>query len=409
MNSTARTRVMILGGGFAGLACAQALPADHYAVTLIDRNDCFEFLPNIHELVSAVKTPELLRLSLAAAMQRAGHVFLRQTVLAIDPAARTVRTSRRRAVAYDWLVVALGGIDSSHGVSGVAEHTFPFKSVDQCVRIGKRLERLASRRKPGHVVIVGGGLEGVEALGEVLRRFRASRLQFTLIEGRARLLPGAPAALDSHLQGLCKRHSVQVRTRSPVRRVEARSVTLRNKAVLPSDLTIWTGGPAPAPLLADSGLASAKAWAPVSEYLQAAEHPEIYIAGDAAELPVPVSKQAYHALDMGEHIARNIRRIRAGRRPIRFRPSEKPMLVSFGDLDCFLIAGKLVLAGLPLSAGKEAVYEAVMAQLDHRALPTRTLQALKRGDRAARELVWPTLSSLNALRRHSRVKVLSVF
>ena len=409
MNSTARTRVLILGGGFAGLACAQALPADRYAVTLIDRNGCFEFLPNIHELISAVTTPELLRLPLAPAMQRACHDFLRQTVVAIDPAARSVRTSRRRTVAYDFLVVALGGVDASHGVSGVAEHAFPFKSVDQCARIGKRLERLASRRKPGNVVIVGGGLEGVEALGEVLRRYRDSALQVTLIEARAHLLPGAPAALDTYLRRLCKRHGVKVRTRSPVQRVEAGSVILRNKAVLPSDLTIWTGGPAPPPLLAESGLAPAKAWAPVNEYLQIADHPEIYTAGDAAELPVPVAKQAYHALDMGEHVARNIQRTGAGRKPIRFRPSDKPMLVSFGDLDCFLIAGKLVVAGAPLSAGKEAVFEAVMAQLDRRALPMRALHALQRGDRAARELLWPKLSSWKALRRQSQVRVLSAF
>ena len=116
-----------------------------------------------------------------------------------------------------------------------------------------------------------------------------------------------------------------------------------------------------------------------------------------------------YALDMGEHVARNIQRTGAGRKPIRFRPSDKPMLVSFGDLDCFLIAGKLVVAGAPLSAGKEAVFEAVMAQLDRRALPMRALHALQRGDRAARELLWPKLSSWKALRRQSQVRVLSAF
>jgi NADH dehydrogenase len=213
--------------------------------------------------------------------------------------------------------------------------------------------------------------------------------------------------LGTYLRRLCRRHAVEVRLKSPVRRINAKSVTLRDKTNLPSDLTIWTGGPAPSPLLSESGLAPPGDWAPVDECLQVSTHPEIYIAGDAAALPTPASKQAYHALDMGACVARNIERSLAGRQPARFRPSGKPMLVSFGDLDCFLIAGPRVLAGPSLSAGKEAVFEAVMAGLDRGPMPMRMLRALQRGDQAARELLWPTVSSLSALRRQARIRVLS--
>ncbi len=320
MSSAARPRVLILGGGFAGLTCAQMLTADRYAVTLVDRRGYFEFLPGIHELISGVKTPESLRLPLAAAMQRAGHSFLRETVTAIDPTARKARTRRRRTLTYDALVVAVGGVDTTHGVSGVTEHAMPFKSVEQCSRIGKRLARLAARRKPGNLVIVGGGLEGIEALGEVLRRFRDGTLRITLLEARTRLLPGTPAVLGTYLRRLCRRHAVEVRLKSPVRRINAKSVTLRDKTNLPSDLTIWTGGPAPSPLLNESGLAPPGDWAPVDECLQVSTHPEIYIAGDAAALPTPASKQAYHALDMGACVARNIERSLAGRAAGPFPP-----------------------------------------------------------------------------------------
>jgi NADH dehydrogenase FAD-containing subunit len=402
-----RLRVLILGGGFAGLRCAQSLSADRYAVTLVDRSAWFEFLPNIHELISGVKTPDLLRIGLASSMQRSGHRFLRDTVNAIDPAARTVRTRRRRKLTYDLLLIALGGIDSTDAVPGAAEHALPFKSVDDCVRIGKRLARLATRRKPARVVVIGSGLEGVEALGEILRAYRSTSLHTTLLEARPRLLPEAPSAVARHLRHLCERYPVDFLARSAATAITAKSVKLRGGAALPADLTIWTGGPAPSPLLADSGLAPRGAWVPVSASLQVAEYPEIHVAGNAAALPEPISKQAYHALDMGVHVARNIERVSRGHAPVAFRPSGKPMLVSFGDISCFVIAGERVLAGASLSAGKEAVYELTMAQLDNRPMPTRMLRAVQRGETAARTLLMPRLASFSALRRQPRLQWLA--
>ncbi len=402
-----RKRVLILGGGFAGLAAALELRPDRYEVTLIDRSRWFEFLPNIHELLSGVKTPELLRLPLDRNVRRAGHTFVRDTVTSIDPAEHTVVTRRRSAVGYDALIMALGGVDATRGVPGVFEHALPFKSVEQCDRIGKRLARLAARRKPARVVIVGGGLEGVEALGEILRRYRDSGLHVTLVEARERLLPEAPAALDAHVRELCARYKVDFQMESPVRSIEPEAVVLQAGRSLPSDLTIWTGGPAPPALLAECGLAPNGAWAPVDITLQSKGHPEIFVAGDAAELPTPLSKQGYHALDMGVCAARNAERLLAGRALAPFRPSGKPMLISFGDLTCFLVAGERALAGPSLAAAKEAVFELVMAQLDAQPLWSRLPRALHRADRAARALLWPTVSSLEALRRQGRLSLLS--
>ena len=130
-----RPRVVILGGGFAGLAAARGLDADRFDVTLVDRRPAFEFLPNIHELLSGVKSPELLRLPLDRALAGLGHRFVNDTVTGIDPVERTVRVERRRRpIGYDALVVALGGVDATRGVAGVTDHAHPFKSVDDCAR-----------------------------------------------------------------------------------------------------------------------------------------------------------------------------------------------------------------------------------------------------------------------------------
>jgi NADH dehydrogenase len=401
-----RPRVVILGGGFAGLSAARALRADRYEVVLIDRSRFFEWLPNIHELLSGVKTPELLRLPLADLVSRAGHRFVRDSVTRIDADERLVSLQRRRRpVSYDALIVALGGVDSTRGVT--VENARPFKSVESCERIGRRLARLAARRKPGRVVIVGGGLEGVEALGEILRRYRESPLRITLVEAGPRLLPEAAPALDRELRALCAPHAVALETGHAVRRIEAQAVVLDDGRSLPSDLTIWTGGPAPPALLAESGLAPAGAWAPVDATLQSKGHPEVFVAGDAAELPTGLAKQAYHALDMGACAARNVERRLADRSLYPLQPSNKPMLISFGDLSCFLAAGSFVLAGPALGALKEAIFEVGMTQLDAKPVPLRLPGVTRRAARATRCLLWPTLASPTALLRQARLSILS--
>ncbi|MEM9174716.1 MAG: FAD-dependent oxidoreductase, partial [Myxococcota bacterium] len=356
-----RPRIVVLGGGFAGLAAAQTLRADRFDVTLVDQRRAFEWLPNIHELLSGVKRPEDLRLPLDELVRRAGHRFVRDAVVAIDPEARAIIPRRRKLpLPYDALIVACGGVDATRGVAGVREHAHGFKSVEECDRIGRRLARLGKRRRPAEVVIVGGGLEGVEALGEILRRPDAANLHVTLVEAGPRLLAEAPASLDRHVRALCADDAVVFETNAPVARIEADAVVLADGRTRPTDLTIWTGGPAPPDLLAASRLAPADAWAAVDRTLQSKDHPEIFVAGDAAELPTPLARQGYHALDMGRCAAANAMRQRDDR-PLRaFRPSEKPMLIAFGDRSTFLVAGKRVLAGLPLASAKEAVFEVVL-------------------------------------------------
>ncbi len=401
-------RVVILGGGFAGLAAAQELRSDRYDVTLVARSRWFEFLPNIHELLSGVKTPELLRLPLDENLRRLGHRFIRDDVSLIDPEANSITTTRRRTISYDALIVACGGVDATRGVAGVVEHGEGFKSVDQCARIGRRLARLSARKKPARIVIVGGGLEGVEALGEILRLEQSGGgLHLTLVEAQDRLLPEAPEVLDSHVRELCAEDNVEFLTQSPVKKIDPHGVVLNDGLVLQSDLTIWTGGPAPSALLASSGLAPEKSWAPVDVTLESKGHPGIFIAGDAADLPTSLPKQGYHALDMGVCAARNVVRRLANRDLTPFRPFNKPTLISFGDRSCFLCAGRLVLSGPALAAAKEAVFGLVMARLDGRPLDKKLMRMASRADRATRRLLWPSVSSLSALRRQSQIRVLA--
>lgn len=356
---------MIIGGNFAGLKAAMHLPA-RFQVTVVDPHPWFEFLPNIHEIVSGEKTPLSLRHASRKIVARHGHRFLNKQVQAILPEKNQIVLTSGLKRNYDFCLVAVGGTANLHAIPGADQYAADFKRADGIHTIRKKLNRLARSRNTFRIVIVGGGLEGMEALGEVLRGFRKHPgLQVHVVEKQAHILDQTPADIESVIRQHCRPYAVAWHTGAGIQKVTPRTVLLTGGRRLQSDLTIWTGGLKPNPLLFESGLTrSPDDWAPVTETLQHRVFPNILVAGDAAGAAGVNAKQAYHAIDMGRHAAETIVRIASGKPPAAFNPSVKPVLVSFGDLDTFFIAGKTVVAGTALSPLKEAVYQMVMTQFD---------------------------------------------
>jgi NADH dehydrogenase len=360
-----RPRVAIIGANFAGLRAAQRLDRT-FDVNVFDPSAHFEWLPNIHELISGTKRAADLRLSRRRLVARAGHRFVRAAVVSIDAKRRQLRTAAGAEHAFDYCIVAIGGCNETHGVPGADRHALPFKSVDQCDTIRRRLATLARSREPRSVVIVGGGFEGVEALGEILRRYRKrANLSVHLVEAGPRLMANASPRIDAAVRRHCASLNVRIHTGQPVARVTPKAVHLRGGERIRSDLTLWTGGVVAPALLAAARLASGPGqWAPVDATLRSLRHPNVFVIGDAASLPRPLAKQAFHALEMGDCVAENVARAAAGRALRAYRPSRTPLLVAFGDLDTFLVAGRTVVANAAFAAGKEAVYQLTMAQID---------------------------------------------
>jgi len=401
-------KVVVLGAGFAGLSAAQALDRT-LKVTVVDPHVRFDFLPNVHELISGAKQPADLQLPRAALVHRAGHTFLRDRAMDLDLSARRVTLAGGRALDYDYLLVACGGEGSLGLVPGAAAHAMAFKSVGHCAAIGRRLAGLMNRGSPARVAIVGAGLEGIEALGEILRLGDApggKPVEVHMLEASATLMPAAPPALDAEVRRLCRRRPVTFHTGVRVACVEPGRICLQGGGEVPAELMIWTAGLRPRPLLRQAGLSPRGGeWAPVRPTLQSQDRDEVLVAGDAVALPRPVEKQAYHALDMGRRAGLNIARLVAGRQPRRFRPSPKPQLISFGDLDCFMVLGDTVVAGKPLLALKEGVYQLVMARLDPPTGLGSIRQAVRRARQGMEDLTGPGLS-LATLARQADVRIL---
>jgi len=402
-----RRRIAIVGGNFAGLTAAIKL-SRRYAVTVIDANKHFEWMPNIHEILSSVKTPRGLRLDRAAIVAQAGHRFLRDRVTVLQPAQRRLVTAAGHELEFDACIVAVGALWNTHHVPGVARHALPFRSVADGLAIERRLHALVQQGTPLRIVIAGAGISGIEALGEILRRHRDdASLSIEVVEAGARLLPGLPPALDADLRRLCAPYAVKFHTSTTIARVTARGVRLGDGARLRSELTLWTAGLAPPALLRASGLAPPpQIWADVHQTLQSRRADNTFVVGDAAQLPHAVGKQAYHAIDMGALAAANVTRFLAGRPLKPFKPAPKPVLIAFGDLQTYLVAGRTVVASKVLAGAKEGVFQHFMAQMAPGGVLTSWPATANRLWQGWRELALPQLLSLADFRKLPDLRVI---
>jgi len=401
-------RVIIVGANFAGLTTASNLPRN-FRVKVIDCRPQFEFLPNIHELLSGVKKAGNLQIDTNRLIANAGHRFIRDTVTTIDPAKKNVYTSGRRRLLYDICVVAVGGVNNTYGIAGAAKFAWPFKSVKQCDNIGRRLSAIIDRQDRARVVIVGGGLEGVEALGEILRRYRRHPgLEVHLIENNKQLLANRPKALERDIRKICNPFNVQFHTNTRVTKVAGNKVWLSSRVRLDSDITIWTGGAIPSPLLYKSGLTKHPGdWAPVNSCLQSQYHNSIFIAGDAVDWPGIKSRQAYNAMEMGERVAQNIQLLAAGEDLKEFRPPRQPNVISFGDLQTYVVLGDLAAASPILAGAKEGIFQATMVKLDPPVGLSSVLNIFDRSRQSLFNLAIPTLTSFSNLSRLGNFRILS--
>lgn len=361
-------RVVIVGGGFAGLSAARTL-SDELKVTLIDRQADFEFLPSIHEIISRRQSVRSVRLPRGRVLHELGHRSLVGAVERIDLHRQEVEWSGGREP-YDALILAPGGEQPLDVIPGVADHAAPFRSAADAERVAERLEHLAHAGRPARVVVVGGGLTGVEVLGEILRKHRKRHfLDLALVEPSERLLPGWPKVLHRRIEKRCERHGVELIFGAKVSAVEADRVHLDNGRCLASSLTIWCAGTRPPGFLARSGLGSGLTGRGrgvlVDAALRVPAFPEVFLAGDAALPPGKVKKQAAQALLLGERAAKNARRVLRGKEPRPFVKEPLPVLLTFGDLATFVIFDDdRVLEGEVLAAGRDLSFGLGMAEFD---------------------------------------------
>ena len=198
MTSATRATAVIVGGGFAGVACARKLAAHpDLHVTLIDRNDYHQFQPLLYQVATSMLAAADIAYPLRKiAAEYDGFETKRAEVVAIDPVARTVTTRRGETYTGDYIVLAAGSQPNFFGTPG-AEHAFPLYSLDDADRLKTRIIQAFEEADSDprlvdegalHFVVVGGGPTGVEVAGALSEMIRTTMMhEFTSLAPRAKV------------------------------------------------------------------------------------------------------------------------------------------------------------------------------------------------------------------------------
>ena len=328
-NQTGQTpQVVIVGGGFGGLACARALGGEPVKVTVVDRNNYNLFVPLLYQVATAALSPADIAQPIRKLLKRHRSTrVIRDQVDGVDYVGKRVLLASGHSLAYDRLVLATGSSYSYFGHDEWSEQAPAVKTIEDALRIRARLltgyERAEVSEDPAEqafllsTVIVGGGPTGVEMAGAIadlarsalnkdFRRITRDMARITLIEAGPRLLPAFPESLSLHARKVLERRGVTVMTGEPVKLIEPGRVTVGDRTIEAATI-VWGAGVHASP---------AGKWldVPVDQAGRISVNPDlsipgrdgVYAIGDTAAVagkdgkPLPalgqVAKQEGHAL-----------------------------------------------------------------------------------------------------------------
>ncbi len=361
-------RVVIVGAGFGGLAAARSLSGLDVSVTIVDRRNVHVFQPLLYQVATAGLEPGDIAYPIRSVFRRQRNVerVLMAEVTGIDLEARRVHLEGEGSLAYDVLVLAVGATHSYFGHDDWASVAPGLKTVEDALEIRRRILGAfeEAERRPDDAerlltfVVVGAGPTGVELAGAIAElahhtlagEYRAidpRQARIVLLEGTDRVLPGMPERSSLSARRQLGTLGVEVRTGAMVTEVDEAGVTLSGGERIVAGTVLWAAGVQASPVGGLLGTETDRAGrVVVEEDLSLPGHPEVFVIGDLAAVP-GVPGVAPAAVQMGRHVARQIRRDLAGlgREPFRYR--DKGTLATIGRHRAVAVRGRWRLSGYP--------------------------------------------------------------
>jgi NADH:ubiquinone reductase (H+-translocating) len=346
MTIQARTRVIIVGGGFGGLEAARALARAPVEVLVIDRQNHHCFQPLLYQVATAALSPAEVAWPIRHLLHHQHNAtVIMAEVTEVDADQRQVRTSAG-AYGYDFLVLATGATHSYFGHPEWGPAAPGLKRIEDATDIRRRVlfafeqaeiaEDETERRRLLTFVIVGAGPTGVElagALAEVardalpgdFRRIDPASARILLVEAGPRVLPSFPETLSTYARRALERAGVEVMVGARVVEVDRSGVRLEDGEIA-AGVVLWAAGVVASPAAAWSGTPADRAGrAVVGPDLAVPGRPEVFVIGDTAAVSSegrPVPGIAPAAKQMGRYVSGVISARLAGRAappPFRYR------------------------------------------------------------------------------------------
>ncbi|MBX9777445.1 MAG: NAD(P)/FAD-dependent oxidoreductase [Xanthobacteraceae bacterium] len=335
-------RVVIVGAGFGGLACAQALGGKPVQVTLVDRRNYHLFVPLLYQVATAALSPADIARPIRRIVGRYKNIEVALgTVTSVDTAARRVRLSNGSELPYDKLVVATGSEYSYFGHPEWAEFAPGPRSLEDARRIRAQLLTSFERAEVSPdaarqdalmtTVIVGGGPTGVEMAGSVaelarhalardFRNIDPRRAKIILIEAGPRILAGFPEPLSDYAKRALEKLGVTVITNEAVESIDAKGVVVAGRRI-DAGTVIWGAGIKASPAAALLGATLDRAGrVPLNPDLSVKGVADVYALGDMASTPdehgAPLPALAQVAAQQGAYLGRALAKSFADGKPL---------------------------------------------------------------------------------------------
>jgi NADH dehydrogenase len=355
--SNGQRHVVVVGGGFAGVACAQRLAKqDEVHVTLLDRNNYHQFQPLLYQVATCQLAPADIAYSLRRIFRDRPNVDVKlEEVAAVDAGTRTASTAEGHEYAGDAIVLAAGSRPNFFRTPGAEAHAFPLYSLDDATRLRSQILGLfeAADRDPSLVaagalnfVVVGGGPTGVELAGALadmihdtlpseFRDLAVTAAQVHIVDlGHALLGPFSDRAHD-YVAKVLGRKGVRLHLGVAVTEVGPGHVELADGTTIKTHCVVWGGGIMGPTVAGDSDLAQGRGGRiDVHPDLTVEGAPGVYATGDAANIPGPDGRAHPQlgsvAMQSGTAAAENILADFAGKPRKGFHYHDKGIMAMIG-------------------------------------------------------------------------------
>lgn len=366
-------KVVIVGGGFGGLAAARQLKDVPVATTVVDRANYHLFQPLLYQVAMSGLSPADIAVPIRSAVHEAQHTrVLLDEVTAIDLEKKEVQVKEGAPLSWDYLILAAGAGTNYFGHPEWSRFALGLKDLDEAVEIRRRVllafeqaEREPDpevRRKLLRFVVIGGGPTGVEVAGALaeLGRFVLARdfknihredVKVLLLEGGPRILPAFEPKLSQQAVDQLAELGVKVRTGALVTHIDENGVHLGDEA-LPASTVIWAAGVRPRAIAATMGVELDRAGRViVAPDCSIPGHPDAFVVGDLAHHLGPEGKPlpglAPVATQQGRFVARMIEADLRGKPRGDFRYRDKGVMATIGRSRAVAQTKRFKLAGYP--------------------------------------------------------------